>query len=71
MSILQFLFGKDLNKKNVNFTPGTFYLDTATKELWYDDPDTSIPEDKRTHQRIVDTTSLTYDIVETTTYGTD
>jgi hypothetical protein len=36
--MLRFLQGQNLREKNVAFQPGTIYLDTATKEMWFDDP---------------------------------
>lgn len=39
MSNLQFLYGSNLaGKSNVAFKPGTLYLDTETKELYFDNP---------------------------------
>lgn len=37
MSEIKFLHGKNLDASTA-ITAGTFYLDTATNELWYDDP---------------------------------
>lgn len=55
--MLRFLYGKNLREKNVEFKPGTFYLDTATNELWFDDP--SLSEEEK-HQKIIDIETLVF-----------
>ena len=38
MAILKFLYGQNFKTANPTFTPGTMYVDTATGEMWFDDP---------------------------------
>lgn len=63
MSILQFLFGKNLDK-NVSLKPGTFYLDLEKNELWFDDPSNVSTE----HNKIIDTATLIYKIESSIQY---
>lgn len=60
MAILQFLAGTDFVNKSLNFQPGTIYLDTATGEMWFDDPQ-GVATD---HAKIIDLDTLVYDIEE-------
>lgn len=60
MAVLQFLAGTDFVNKTLNFQPGTIYLDTATGEMWFDDP-RGIAKD---HAKIVDLDTLIYEIEE-------
>lgn len=55
---LNFLYGKNLISSNIDFQAGTIYLDTATQELFFDDPD---PEATvKDHKKIIDTSTLIY-----------
>lgn len=55
---LNFLYGKNLIGSNIDFQAGTIYLDTATQELFFDDPD---PEATvKDHKKIIDTSTLIY-----------
>lgn len=58
MAILQFLAGTDFVNKSLSFQPGTIYLDTATGELWFDDPQGVITN----HSKIIDLDTLIYEI---------
>ena len=60
MAILQFLAGTDFVNKSLSFQPGTIYLDTATGEMWFDDPQ-GVATD---HAKIIDLDTLVYDIEE-------
>lgn len=62
MAKIRFLHGRNLND-SINIVPGTFYLDLATRELWYDDPaDTSSTQ----HNKIIDIETLVYTVDEDT-----
>ena len=63
--MLRFLQGQNLREKNVAFQPGTIYLDTATKEMWFDDPSQTTMR----HQKIVDLDTLVYLIEETVQFN--
>lgn len=56
MKLLQFLFGQDFKNRYIAFKPGTFYLDTASNELWIDDPSSS----EQSHAKIIDTDTLIF-----------
>lgn len=58
MAILQFLAGTDFVNKSLSFQPGTIYLDTATGEMWFDDPQGFITN----HSKIIDLDTLIYEI---------
>lgn len=60
MAILQFLAGTDFVNKSLSFQPGTIYLDIATGEMWFDDPQ-GVATD---HAKIIDLDTLVYDIEE-------
>lgn len=60
MAILQFLAGTDFVNKSLSFQPGTIYLDTATGEMWFDDPQ-GVATD---HAKIIDLDTLVYEIEE-------
>ena len=60
MAILQFLAGTNFVNKSLSFQPGTIYLDTATGEMWFDDPQ-GVATD---HAKIIDLDTLVYDIEE-------
>ena len=60
MAILQFLAGTDFVNKSLSFQPGTIYLDTATGEMWFDDPQ-GVATD---HAKVIDLDTLVYDIEE-------
>ena len=59
--LIKFLFGQKLKDKTVTFEPGVMYLDTYTKEMWYDDPSNTLQQ----HSKIIDTNTLVYSIEET------
>lgn len=61
MAILKFLHGKNFKDATSSFQPGTFYLDTETGEMWFDDPSSSTTD----HSKIIDTDTLIYNITET------
>lgn len=44
MPMIKFLYGSNLSKTTTPLTPGVFYLDVETKELFYDDPRKKINE---------------------------
>lgn len=58
MATLKFLHGKDFITKVLALQPGTFYLDTETGELWFDDPSNTLTD----HKKIIDTKTLIYSI---------
>ena len=58
MATLKFLHGKDFLTKVLALQPGTFYLDTETGELWFDDPSNTLTD----HKKIIDTSTLIYSI---------
>ena len=58
MATLKFLHGKDFLTKVLALQPGTFYLDTETGELWFDDPSNTLTD----HKKIIDTNTLIYSI---------
>lgn len=60
MAILQFLAGTDFVNKSLSFQPGTIYLDTATGEMWFDDPQGVATN----HAKVIDLDTLVYDIEE-------
>ena len=60
MAILQFLAGSNFTSQTLNFQPGTIYLDTATGEMWFDDPQ-GIATD---HAKIIDLDTLIYEAEE-------
>lgn len=60
MAILKFLAGKNFSDQTLNFQPGTIYLDTATGEMWFDDPQGQMTN----HAKIVDLDTLVYEIEE-------
>ena len=57
MAFLKFLFGKNLSNVTT-IQPGALYLDTGTKELFFDDPSGESQE----HNKIIDTSTLMYTI---------
>lgn len=57
---LNFLYGKNLIGSNIDFQAGTIYLDTATQELFFDDPDPEANEADKVHKKIIDTSTLIY-----------
>lgn len=57
MAILKFLYGQNFKTANPTFSPGTMYVDTATGEMWFDDPSNTIT----THTKIIDTATLLYE----------
>lgn len=59
MAILKFLYGQNLKTANPTFEPGAIYVDTATGEMWFDDPSNTIT----THTKIIDTETLLYEPV--------
>lgn len=65
VNILQFLFGKNFEEKSLTVKPGTFYLDTEKKELWFDDPSATSSE----HNKVIDTATLIYEVTETITFA--
>lgn len=67
MAVLQFLAGTDFVNKTLNFQPGTIYLDTATGEMWFDDPQ-GIAKD---HAKIIDLDTLIYEIEEWVEFPSD
>ena len=56
MTQIKFLYGQNLASANAAVVPGAMYIDTATKELWFDDPSNVI----KTHTKIIDTDTLLY-----------
>ena len=56
MTQIKFLYGQNLTSANAAVVPGAMYIDTATKELWFDDPSNVI----KTHTKIIDTDTLLY-----------
>lgn len=63
--MLRFLQGQNLREKNVAFQPGTIYLDTATNEMWFDDPSQTTLR----HQKIIDLDTLVYLIENTVEFS--
>lgn len=61
MSLLRILSGNDFVNKTLNFQPGTIYLDSASGEMWFDDPTALLTE----HKKIIDSETLIYKIEET------
>lgn len=57
---LNFLYGKNLIGSNIDFQAGTIYLDTATQELFFDDPDPEANVADKVHKKIIDTSTLIY-----------
>lgn len=70
MPMIKFLYGSNLSKTTTPLTPGVFYLDVETKELFYDDPRKKINEftEDDDHIKIVDTATLIYEISESITF---
>ncbi len=66
MAILTFKYGKNLSS-STPFTAGAIYLDTETNELWYDNPSDENSEVE--HQKVIDTSTLIYEVVKTVTFG--
>lgn len=58
MPQLQFLYGENLKTKNLKFLSGTIYLDTATNELFFDDP-TALNNNRI---KMVDTDTFLYSV---------
>lgn len=61
-STLSFLYGKNLQEKEVAIQRGRFYLDTETGELYYDNPDPAAAND--IHNKIIDSATLIYTVSE-------
>ena len=64
--MIKFLYGSNLSKSTTPLTPGVFYLDVETKELFYDDPRKGLDEFTADddHIKIIDTATLIYEISE-------
>lgn len=61
-STLQFLYGKNLQEKDIAVKRGRFYLDVETGELYYDNPDPAAASD--IHNKIIDSATLIYTVSE-------
>lgn len=62
MANVKFLAGRGLeNNENIQFQPGTFYLELDKNELWFDSP---FSIDTSSHLKIVDQDTLLYELVE-------
>lgn len=64
MANLKFLFGENLSS-SIPFVAGTIYLDTATGEMWFDDPNKATTS----HRKIIDSNTLIYKIDSTVEFG--
>lgn len=67
-SSLQFLYGKNLQDKDIEVRKGRIYLDIETGELYYDNPDPSAASN--VHNKIIDSATLIYTVSETVEYLT-
>lgn len=64
MPNLRFLYGKNLNG-SIPITPGAFYLDLESNELWFDSPSDSTSDQRN---KVIDSKTLIYSIETETIY---
>lgn len=65
-STLQFLYGKNLQKKDIAVQKGRFYLDIETGELFYDNPDPTTASN--IHNKIIDSATLIYTVSDVVSF---